>query len=131
MIVREADYAIRTVLYLSQNSEPVRIVSTRELSDKMNIPYRFLRKLIKRMVTSGLVKSRRGKGGGLRLVKKPKQISLLDVLNAVDRRGLKLNACLFQVDACVRESYCSVHREIEKLQAQLEARLAKITFDKL
>lgn len=131
MIVREADYAVRTVLYLAQSAPGNRAVATSELAEKMNIPYRFLRKLIKRMVVAGLVRSQRGKGGGLRLGRPAKQISLLDVVSAVDRRGLKFNACVYEGDGCIRESYCTVHREMQKLQEQIEKRLKSITFDKL
>lgn len=131
MITREADYTIRAVLHLAGRDDPSRPVSTGELADAMDIPYRFLRKLVGRMVTAGLVNSQRGKGGGVTLAKPPKNISLLDVLMAVDSRSVTLNRCLADDLSCDRSGFCAVHQRLTDVQEVMARELRAITFDRL
>ncbi|MFC1468030.1 RrF2 family transcriptional regulator [Verrucomicrobiota bacterium] len=129
MITREADYAVRVVLYLAQHTEEG-AVSTADLAEEMDIPYRFLRKIVRRMVDAELVVSQRGQGGGLRLARSEKEISLADVLNAIDPSGVKLNLCMLEGDGCQRSKFCVVSKKFEVLQAELDEKLRSITFDK-
>jgi len=131
MITREADYAIRVVLYLARQSDGEATVSTAELSEEMDIPYRFLRKIVRRMVDAGLVLSQRGKGGGVSLAVAPSRISLLDVLRAIDPKSVVLNACLDAPADCDRLRTCPTHAEFRKLQELLDKGLHAITFDEL
>lgn len=131
MITREADYAVRTVLYLACTNDSNSSVSTRELSESMEIPYRFLRKLVRCLVEAGLVESRRGKGGGLRLRRPAQDISLADVLHVMDPAGIKLNLCMMGKDRCTRSGFCPVHPRMRDLQDLLDDKLEEITFDQL
>lgn len=129
MITREADYAIRVVLYLAQHTEGG-AVSTADLAEVMEIPYRFLRKIVRRMVDAELVVSQRGQGGGLRLARQEKDVSLADVLNAIDPSGVKLNLCMLDPAECSRSSTCQISKKFAVLQAELDQKLRSITFDK-
>jgi Rrf2 family protein len=131
MITREADYTIRALLYLGRPENRERTVPTRELSEEMDIPYRFLRKLVTLMTDNGLVISRRGKGGGIKISKDPSAFSLLDVLQLIDERSITLNTCIREETSCNRSGYCSVHDELKTLQHELDEHLSQITFDKL
>jgi len=131
MITREADYATRAIAYLASKEDEGKQVSTIDLSDDMDIPYRFLRKIIKTLVDEGLVLSKRGKGGGLSLSKKASEINLLDVISAVDPRGLALSYCLKPGNDCVRQCSCKVNAELAELQEIVTGKLSGITFDKL
>ncbi len=130
MITREADYAIRVVLFLSQN-ENKSIVSTADLAEEMEIPYRFLRKIVRRMVDADLLVSQRGQGGGLRLARNKKGISLADVFSAIDPTGIKMNLCLVSAEECTRSKCCPIHRALCKVQRELDEKLRQITFDTL
>jgi Rrf2 family iron-responsive transcriptional regulator len=131
MITREADYCIRTILYLAQPENRDRSVSMTELAESMYIPYRFLRKIVNRMVGGGVLESQRGRNGGLKLTRAPERISLLDVLRLTDSKGVLLNSCLDGNEFCPRQGCCRVHQEIGKLQSLLQERLQTITFDQL
>lgn len=129
MITREADYAIRTMLYLARPEHDV--VSTAVLAEEMDIPYRFLRRLLLRCVESGLVESVRGKRGGIRLAGDPAQVSLLDIIRTVDPAMVALNSCLLEDGSCSRSTICVVHTELAELQCELNARLAQVTLASL
>jgi Rrf2 family protein len=128
MITREADYALRVVLFLAKH-EKDSSVSTAALAEEMDIPYRFLRKIVRRMVDADLVLSQRGQGGGLRLAKPSSLISMADVLKAIDPVGIKFNLCMLNKGECTRSCLCEISRKFETLQSELDAKLSAITFD--
>jgi Rrf2 family protein len=130
MITREADYAIRTVLYLAQHRNEGAIATT-EISEKMQIPYRFLRKISHQLVESGILATVRGKQGGIFLARKPVDISLLDVLEIFDQRAIYLNVCCQDPEACTRSQKCPVHTRLELLQKNLRAEFAACNFAEL
>ncbi len=130
MITREADYAIRTVLYLAQHSDDGAVATT-EISEKMQIPYRFLRKISHHLVEAGILATHRGKQGGIFLARKPAQISLLDILELFDQRAINLNVCCQDLSACDRSQACPIHDRLELLQKRLRSEFAACTFDEL
>jgi len=131
MITKEADYAVRMMLYLARHANNGHSVSTALLAEKMEIPYRFLRKIVRRMVAAGLVASQRGKGGGVKLARPCDRISLLQVVNAIDPRGVQINVCSTDKRACSRSRQCEVHPELRQLQQLLDKRLGDISFEEL
>ncbi len=130
MITREADYAIRTVLFLSQNHGKG-AVSTTEISKKMDIPYRFLRKISHHLVESGIAGALRGKQGGIFLQTSPDKISLLDILQLFDERAITVNLCCKSDKACDRSNKCPVHTRLEALQETLQKEFADVKFSEL
>jgi Rrf2 family nitric oxide-sensitive transcriptional repressor len=131
MITREVDYAIRAVLYLSTQDRS-RLVATSELAEEMVVPYRFLRRIVQKLVDGGLVEAQRGKGGGVRLARSCREISLFDVLQTVDPKALCVNACLNgRADACVRSPFCTVRQHLGSIQERLGGELRGITFEVL
>jgi Rrf2 family protein len=82
-ISRQADYAVRTVVYLSGPSVDGR-VPTGVIAEAEDIPHPFLTKVISRLATAGLVVTTRGMGGGVSLLRSPEEITLLRVIEAVD-----------------------------------------------
>ena len=127
MITREADYAIRTVLYLAQHAGDGAVVTT-EISEKMQIPYRFLRKISHHLVEAGILATHRGKQGGIFLARKPAEISLFDILELFDQRAINLNICCQDLSACDRSNLCPIHERLELLQKRLRAEFADCSF---
>jgi Rrf2 family transcriptional regulator, iron-sulfur cluster assembly transcription factor len=131
MITREADYAIRAMLFLSASGNGVHPVSTEVLAQEMEIPYRFLRRIVSRLVRAGLVRTTRGRGGGLIANREAAEITILDVLKAIDPRSLRLSACVEDDSVCSRTQRCAVRREVAKVQQDMTNRLGSIRFDAL
>jgi Rrf2 family protein len=127
LITRETDYAIRATLYLAKQETSSLPVSTAELSEEMAIPYRFLRKIVSKLVGAGLIVSRRGKGGGLTLAKSPSEITLMQIIRTVDPGAVLLNRCLSDVEGCSRSTYCGIHAELDRMQKQLDQGLSSVT----
>ena len=131
MITRETDYAIRAILGLAQAHGAGRVMSVAELAKRMEIPYRFVRALSRKLVAARLVASKRGHGGGLILARAPKSISMLDVVRAMTPASMVLNRCLLTPAECPRSGHCPVHRQLGTLQGKLETMLKKLRFDQL
>lgn len=136
MITREADYAVRALIFLAGCKETI---TTLELSEKMDIPYPFLRRIVNQLDSAGLVSASRGKKGGLALKKSADHITLFDIVSLFDRRGITLNACLAEPDSneeekgriCSRSEICSAHRVLASLQDQLHRDLKAVTLKSL
>lgn len=127
MITKETDYAMRATLYLAKKGGESGTVSTAELSEEMAIPYRFLRKIVSKLVAAGLVESRRGKGGGLCLARSATTISLMHIIQAVSPEVIVLNRCVVDVAACDRAVYCGIHTELKRMQKNLNEALEGVT----
>ena len=104
---RRTDYALRLVAALA--SDPQRVASVRSVSEKQDVPYAFARSIQHDLVEAGLVESQRGAGGGMRLARDPEDLTLLDVINAIDG-GVHVACCTFEGMECPREDCCSFHQ---------------------
>jgi Rrf2 family protein len=106
-ITRQADYAVRSMVHLSELSVDGR-VSTASISEAESIPLPFLTKVISRLATAGLVTTSRGMGGGVSLARPPEEVTLRQVVEAVDG-PIVLNHCLLRSGTCDREPNCAAH----------------------
>lgn len=127
MITRETDYSMRLIVALAdRHKRGVVSASSAEVAKEMDIPYRFLRKLVKHLVVGGLIESRRGKGGGVALARAPQAISLYDILKLTGPRGVELSLCASNPKACTRAALCTMQREFSRIQAEVDRRLKKV-----
>ncbi len=132
MITREADYSIRAILYLASKWPDGYPIPASALAEEMNIPYRFLRRIVRRLAEAGFVVSERGRAGGIHLAKAPEKINLHSLLSAIDPKSICLNLCLeHQSPDCPRKPECSVHKKLDSLQATIDAKLTGIDFRQL
>ena len=81
MLPKTAEYALRVSVCLAQS--PDKLSAADELAEVTKIPRRYLHKVVQDLARKGLVRSQPGPGGGYSIDKAPKQITILDVVNAV------------------------------------------------
>ena len=105
-ITRQADYAVRAVLYLAQLDPGIR-ASTSQIATEQTIPITFLAKIISQLASSGVVRTTRGSRGGVTLAKPMNEISLLEVVEAIDG-PISLNECTTDASRCVMGESCTV-----------------------
>jgi Rrf2 family protein len=82
-ISRRAEYALRALLLIAKNQK-VRVHQIQELSDRGNIPVKFLEQILLHLRNEGLLTSKRGVGGGYSLRKRPSDIVVLDIVELID-----------------------------------------------
>lgn len=129
-LTQEDDYGLRTVLYLCKNRG--KRIEAKEIAGSEAIPERFLLKLLRKLTVAGITKSYMGSGGGYSFEKDPSQISLLDVITAVEGE-IYINKCLEDPANCNagRADYCIIHKQLDTIQSKLLANLASVSFQNL
>jgi len=128
-ISRRTDYGVRIVLHLATLPQDERAVA-HNIADRQKIPRPFLAKIISQLCLAGLLTTYRGAGGGVALAKPAAEITLLEVVEALEG-SIRLNRCVIRPDDCPRNSYCPVHLVWSKAQADLVDRLSSTTFETL
>lgn len=116
------EYAIRVLVFIAENLERPNLQIT-ELALECGIPDQYLRKIIPQLTKAGVLTSQRGNGGGIKLAKSSDEISLLEVIEAIEGK-IFLNKCLLSADFCNRTSWCSVHCVWIEAQDKLKEVLA-------
>ncbi|MFY9140853.1 MAG: Rrf2 family transcriptional regulator [Thermacetogeniaceae bacterium] len=132
MILNQAtDYAFRAVLYLSL-LQPGEIVEAKVIAENQHIPLRFLLKILRSLAKAGIVKSYQGVGGGYALGKIPADITLKDVLEAVEG-SIRINKCLIDPDYCNKQAteHCPVHHVLASIQQTISQEFDKYNFEQL
>ncbi len=125
-ITRQADYAVRAVLHLSELENGGR-APTSKIALKQTIPPSFLAKIVSQLSVAGVVQTSRGARGGVSLARDAADISLLEVIEAIDG-PITLNECVTDPSACIFGDDCKVHIVWCKAQAELVNTLASTNF---
>lgn len=105
---RSGEYAVRAMVYLAALA-PGETASIGEIAERQEIPEPFLRKIIQDLAHAELVVSNRGVFGGVRLASSAKEITLLDVIEAIEG-PIYVNKCLMSSYTCNLLKTCPVHR---------------------
>ena len=115
-IPRKIEYALRAMIHLADDPEGV--ANGNEIAEHEHIPKYFLEKVIRDLMRSGLVRSRRGPGGGYQLSRPAETISFKDVIEAVEG-PINLNVCLEDTSTCSLQPRCRMFRVWEHGQRAL------------
>jgi Rrf2 family transcriptional regulator, iron-sulfur cluster assembly transcription factor len=128
-LTREGDYGIRSVLYLAR--QPYKKISfVTEISEDYKIPRSFLAKILQKLVKAKIVRSYRGVKGGFSLARQAKDISVLDVLEAIEGK-LAMNVCLADKKKCDFSRNCPIHSVWANVQSKVIEVLKKSNFEDL
>jgi Rrf2 family transcriptional regulator, iron-sulfur cluster assembly transcription factor len=102
-----AQYALRimTNIALAQGARPIR---AKELSAEISCPAHYVSKVLRKLVTAGLLKAEKGHGGGFILAKPAKNILFCQVLEAVQTTDTK-KQCIFGWRKCDPNNPCILH----------------------
>ena len=124
-LTKRADYAIRAVLALSRAPEG-EWLSARRVAAEQRVPERFLPQVMRDLVRAGLVEGTVGRSGGYRLAKPATEISLLDVVEAVEGDSRR-RVCILRGGPCVLTGSCDVHAVFAAAQDDVLGRLRSTT----
>ena len=124
-ITRQADYAVRAVLHLANNGDHRTATST--IAEEQRIPPSFLAKIISQLSIAGLLHTSRGARGGVTLAREPKEITLLEVVEAIDG-PIQLNECVGSTGTCAFDENCPLRPVWCDAQEELVNRLRGTTF---
>jgi Rrf2 family protein len=107
-VSRKIDYGLRAIIYLA-GLPAGKVESLQDISATLHLPREFLAKILKVLTDKGLVRSTRGARGGYQLARPARDISFLEVIEAVEG-PVQLNVCLDHKDRCDVSSGCTMYQ---------------------
>jgi len=126
---RQCEYALQAVLYLARKPEK-EMTSIREMTEKLQIPYFFLAKILQNLTKKGLLKSLKGPSGGFSLAIPSTGITLFKIIEAIDGANFA-NQCVLGFSECSGTTPCSMHEEWQKARDGVVKLLTEKTIDQL
>jgi Rrf2 family iron-sulfur cluster assembly transcriptional regulator len=128
-ISRGTDYGVRGILYLAEQPQE-RVNLLHEVAKAQQVPESYLAKIFQDLTKAGLVRSHRGARGGFSLARPASQITLRQVIEAL-QGPISLNRCLDLREGCVNSETCPVTKVLRRAQDQLVANLDAATLESL
>lgn len=128
-ITLESDYAVRIVSCLV-NAE--KRVDAKTISERTCVTLRFALKILRKLVSGGIVKSFKGTQGGYELAVEPAEISLRDVIETIEGT-YRFSRCLQEDTPCSRgkSGVCCYQKAFGEISEMVKVKLEGYTFDKL
>ena len=122
-------YAIRILGYIANYSEG-KLLSARELSEALNIPYKFLTKIVTDLVKEGYIVSIRGREGGNKLSRDASQITLMEILNTFNELNTQAE-CILGIGPCDNKKRCALHDQWLKPKSMINKMFQNTTLKDL
>jgi Rrf2 family protein len=104
---RRTDYAIRACIRLAAAGDLP--VSSRRIAAETDVPERFLARVLVELVGAGIVDARLGRSGGYRLVRAPRDLTVLDLVTAVEGASMS-SRCVLRERSCQPLVPCAIHK---------------------
>jgi Rrf2 family protein len=114
---KKADYALIAMKHLALRPDQA-ASSAREIAEQYDIPVELMAKVLQRLAREGLLASHQGTRGGYQLSRPPADISVADVIQAVDG-PLTVTACSSEEENCEQFSKCSVRDPLWKIRERI------------
>jgi Rrf2 family protein len=119
-----AGYAIHALGYLADHSHGLCLI--RDIAKKTQIPKPYLAKIINQLAREGLVSAKRGYRGGIFLARPPAEISLLQVVEAIEGKGW-IGECMLGLDDCHAQHVCPTHDIWRRIREEVADALRRST----
>ncbi len=116
MFSQTVEYALRAVIYLADHAPTGR--TTQQIAEVTKVPQAYLSKVLQSLSKNGVVRSQRGIGGGISLIKTPDELTILEVVNAVDPIK-RIHTCPLKINSHGTD-LCPLHRRLDDSIATME-----------
>ena len=124
-VAKKAQYGLRAMTYLSKNSSKEKVCSSKEISEKEDIPFDFLEKIMSELEKADLVKAKKGAYGGYFLDKKPNKITAGEVVRTLE------NTVPVGCMGCPKAMGCSSKSVWDEVKDSVNSTLDSITLKDL
>ncbi len=111
-------YAIQASLYLASVGPLRRYVPIRTVANDLGISYHFLTKILQSLSARGILTSYRGPNGGVGLAKPPDNVTVMDIIRALDH-GELFDECLLGLPGCGEQKPCPLHEHWENTRGRM------------
>lgn len=114
---RSAEYALRALVHIATLPQH-EYAMARTIATEADIPAHFLAKILQDLARDGILRSIKGPGGGFRLARSAKEISLESVVEAVDGAA-RLNRCPLGLGECTDRVACGMHESWKPVRSRI------------
>jgi Rrf2 family protein len=128
LLTKETDYAVRAIMHLARHRGG--FVSSRRIAAAEGIPLRFLRRILRTLIRDGLIVSKEGVAGGVRLNARPRGIRLTDIIETF-QGNIQLADCMFRQKVCSNRRTCVLRRQIKVIEKMVTKEFEGITIASL
>ena len=122
MLSNSCRYGIRAVIYIASQPSSGGKTGIRKISNDLDLPTPFLAKILQRLAKQKILSSSKGPHGGFSILKDPRKITLLDIVNTIDGNDIFTN-CIMHNGSCegvkVDKKHCPLHEDYEKTRSNL------------
>lgn len=123
-IAKLTDYAIMVMVELSDARGDV--ISAQTLAEKCRLELPTVSKLLKLLTRSGLVRSFRGANGGYRVDRSPEDISVAEVISAIEG-PIAMTECSIETGVCQQEDSCSLRSNWQRISVAVAEAMQQVT----
>ena len=124
-LTRESQYALKAMAYLAEQP-PGTVLRAQQVADGARIAGPFAAKILLQLRGGGLLLSHRGSRRGYELARAPGEISVREVLEAVEGEGL-FQRCVFWSHTCSEANPCELHPVWMSVRPQVAALMGRLT----
>jgi Rrf2 family protein len=128
-LAKKADYALIAMKHLALRSDRG-AASAREIAEQYDIPIELMAKVLQRLVRGGLLASQHGTRGGYQLARLPTQISIADVIQAIEG-PVSVTVCSTEDGQCDQYEKCNVRDPLWRVRERILAALGECTIAEL
>ena len=122
MLSNSCRYGIRAVIYIASQSSGDNKIGIKQISADLDLPTPFLAKILQQLARQKILSSSKGPHGGFSLLKDPRKITLLDIVNTIDGYDTFTN-CVMHHNTCegveMDGKHCPLHQDYEKSRKEL------------
>jgi Rrf2 family transcriptional regulator, nitric oxide-sensitive transcriptional repressor len=128
---KKVEYALIALRHMAMNQRG-QVFTAKEIAAKYDISYELLAKLLQKLVKAGVVVSMQGMHGGYSLAKRPDQIQISYIINAIEEVKATIAECYAEGgENCSLFEGCSIRKPLGKMQHNLNAILDKTTLEQI
>lgn len=128
---RKIEYALLAMQYITVNNN--RVTSAKEISENFNLSFEFLSKTLQSLMKNGLITSQQGIKGGYLLGKSPEEITVADVVFAIEGKTSIVDCFVKNEEdfICNRSSNCTIKNPMRKIQKKIEDIFSSTTIQEI
>jgi Rrf2 family transcriptional regulator, iron-sulfur cluster assembly transcription factor len=123
MFTKSCQYAIRAVIYMTEQKTVGKNMGVKEIADTLHVPQQFLAKILQQLSRHDLISSVKGPNGGFYLSEANAHVSLLDIVECMDGK-VALSSCILGMPTCSSEHTCPLHHHFYGSREGLKATLS-------
>lgn len=129
LLSKSCVYGLRAALYLAAKDDDG-YIPIREMSEKLEISFHFLTKILQQLTSEGMLESYKGPNGGVRLTRPGDKITLMEVVTTIDGNYI-LTECALGLPGCGVMKPCPIHEKWAETRDNIREMLESTTLTEL